>query len=556
MHSTTTACNAFAPSHTVPGVLCHALFRLQDAPVALAVVLLSTILLYAYLHSKPSHVQRELAVLGTPRSGPLLGTVVICGGGVGGVLAAKACSDHFERVILVEPEFSKTLSGKPKTRVMQYNSAHAFLVIFAEGLRRLWPSFEQRAKDAGALFLSGDYFFHFNGVYTAVPNQGYPDTLTIRRKTLEPLLHRLLVDDSPQCKDRLQVVEGMVRGIEGNADKTGVRGVYGKTNEGEEFRFDDVDLVIDCAGATQNGLKWLEGAGFPVPERVAHNPNLRYMTVTFTVSEELGALLPVPGGYEAATWLYTFLADKQFGNTGFLLGKMDGRTLQLCTTSWGPCDLPKQAEDLELFLRTLHSPEPIPEWLFETVRLLAEGGSPHFSPAKIPGCSHVHYHEAKGLPNNYVALGDATMQLNPIFGQGCSKAMVGVMILDSLLRDCTSGVISPSFSREFFKGYAARMHGTWSSAKAMDYSYPTTQPAPGESLGKGDFMLKAVNFIRVAGRVDGQIALKLWQTRQLLAPGSSILAPGFLLRVGWAHVRRAVGMVKDQPLTVQVCHKE
>lgn len=136
----------------------------------------------------------------------------------------------------------------------------------------------------------------------------------------------------------------MVRGIEGNADKTGVRGVYGKTNEGEEFRFDDVDLVIgqcfllipsiglttrlDCAGATQNGLKWLEGAGFPVPERVAHNPNLRYMTVTFTVSEELGALLPVPGGYEAATWLYTFLADKQFGNTGFLLGKMDGRTCE------------------------------------------------------------------------------------------------------------------------------------------------------------------------------------------------------------------------------------
>lgn len=49
---------------------------------------------------------------------------------VGGVLAAKACSDHFERVILVEPEFSKTLSGKPKTRVMQYNSAHGMYMSY------------------------------------------------------------------------------------------------------------------------------------------------------------------------------------------------------------------------------------------------------------------------------------------------------------------------------------------------------------------------------------------------------------------------------------------
>lgn len=56
------------------------------------------------------------------------------------------CLNDFDEVVLVDPEFSKTLDGKPKSRVMQFWSTHVYLVIFALGLRRLWPVFDEKAQ--------------------------------------------------------------------------------------------------------------------------------------------------------------------------------------------------------------------------------------------------------------------------------------------------------------------------------------------------------------------------------------------------------------------------
>ena len=41
-----------------------------------------------------------------------------------GILAARVCADHFEDVVLVDPEFTKTLHEGEKTRIMQYKATH------------------------------------------------------------------------------------------------------------------------------------------------------------------------------------------------------------------------------------------------------------------------------------------------------------------------------------------------------------------------------------------------------------------------------------------------
>lgn len=42
---------------------------------------------------------------------------------IAGILVARVLADHFDRVILVDPELNDI--GKPKTRIMQYNAAHS-----------------------------------------------------------------------------------------------------------------------------------------------------------------------------------------------------------------------------------------------------------------------------------------------------------------------------------------------------------------------------------------------------------------------------------------------
>lgn len=84
----------------------------------------------------------------------------------------------------------------------------------------------------------------------------------------------------------------------------------------------------DCSGDSQAGFKWLKKAGYEMPQdvRLEYDQKLYYVTVTFTVDKELATSLPIPGGYENAGWIYTFVPHYNLGNAGFVIGKMDNDT--------------------------------------------------------------------------------------------------------------------------------------------------------------------------------------------------------------------------------------
>lgn len=94
-------------------------------------------------------------------------------------------------------------------------------------------------------------------------------------------------------------------------------------------------MMADCSGDSQAGLKWLKKAGFDIPQDFRHeyDQKLYYVTITFTVPEETRAVLSIPGGYENAGWIYTFVPDYNVSNAGFVLGKMDNDTSK---PTWAP----------------------------------------------------------------------------------------------------------------------------------------------------------------------------------------------------------------------------
>lgn len=84
--------------------------------------------------------------------------------------------------------------------------------------------------------------------------------------------------------------------------------------------------LVDCTGTAQAGVKWLKATGYNLPDtlRLTYNPHLQYMTITFTVSEQLQELLPIPSDSDfPKRWLYTFEPHYERCNTLFMLTWQD-----------------------------------------------------------------------------------------------------------------------------------------------------------------------------------------------------------------------------------------
>ncbi|KIJ26171.1 hypothetical protein M422DRAFT_130720, partial [Sphaerobolus stellatus SS14] len=111
----------------------------------------------------------DLPKLGVPRNElqRIRGTALICGGSISGLLAARICSDHFDNVVIVEPEDwllsesgmnpqpAKAMESKiitnPRARIPQWYVAQGFHPTLPLVLSKLFPDDLEReiAKSGG-----------------------------------------------------------------------------------------------------------------------------------------------------------------------------------------------------------------------------------------------------------------------------------------------------------------------------------------------------------------------------------------------------------------------
>ncbi|KAJ7085275.1 hypothetical protein C8R44DRAFT_752872 [Mycena epipterygia] len=119
-------------------------------------VLLTIGIIWQKLCKSRAGWMKELDTLGQPRTHKIPGTAIVCGGSVAGTVTARILADHFQRVVIVDPEIED--QEKPKTRIIQYNATHilsinfsdpVLLSLFVHGVRRLWPNFDSEVVAAG-----------------------------------------------------------------------------------------------------------------------------------------------------------------------------------------------------------------------------------------------------------------------------------------------------------------------------------------------------------------------------------------------------------------------
>ncbi|KAG8993909.1 hypothetical protein FRB95_014179 [Tulasnella sp. JGI-2019a] len=510
-------------------------------------------------------IMGDLPHVGNKRKdGKIKGRAVVCGGSIAGLLAATVCSDHFESVLVVEAEGSPTELGmdKPKElelrtmadglmtpiplrkRLIQYLGLHGFLPPFILGLQRLFPK-NLDSELAYFGFSLVPFTFVLSSENKSNPEvfaPGDPNTplgLPIMRNEMESLLRRLVVKSRTNITFITGTIDGFQRQRGNSPHLSGVT----VRDQGEEA----ASFVIDATGPTQSSYhRWLKNAGFgPLPSSLQseYDPNLTYAQSVYTFPKKLlpkvEDILPyglIPG----AVWGNS--PDASTGGSRMLYMYFhEGHQLVIVAGGWGVTEeqRPHTADEVRSYAKTLHNAELTPEWIWTLFDFLEDSGeecTPWYADYRPGRMSFIKYQDAENgtLPNNWIAMGDSLIKLNPIYGQGCTKAMMDAVTLDSLLRHVPSQQdLPPDFSKKFFHKAVARTKGIWDGNKANDYGFSTTEPAKGETLATGSFARSFGRYLTYAGRTSYTVHSTFLYGITCLAPTTDFFVPSVLIRVAW-----------------------
>ncbi|KAL5526456.1 hypothetical protein ACEPAF_8179 [Sanghuangporus sanghuang] len=537
-------------------------------------------------------VLHDLDKLGPAHARPdekrIRGTVVICGGSIAGLWSALVAADHFENVLIIEPEaWVFTEEGKSNTydrngvyiedsreharsRVAQYNAHHAFQPIALEALRKYFPSIDDEIRRTNGIISDYEVNCHCHGRhFMALPRQEFPDgkqpkCFFMSRELYERLLRRLVLNYS----DRIRIKIGTVTNLDADpADLVTISSVSVRLPDGD---MEDIPatLVIDCTGGTQAGFKWLrriatdpmnsEGLQRYTPSgaipwddlRLAYNTAQKYIRFRWHIPEEARGRLPIPGGYNNVPWMYTYFPVPGKEQKLFMFSRIEGHRIDMSFGGWGEPPLPTDLSEIPDWFRDLgkdhHKP---PDWVYPFVEsLMEQKDKVEIATGRYPSLSWIRYEKAPYVPHNFIAIGDSVLQPNPTYGQGCSKATIGAVALDAMLKTlpfAESTKIPPNFGRDFFIMHADKIQGVWDGTKPTDYQFPTTIPSKGEKLSDEWLMGGLGNIVMELAGLDKEVDAALYKVRFFMAPQTALMTPYMMSKILLFQLRKKLGFIRS-----------
>jgi 2-polyprenyl-6-methoxyphenol hydroxylase-like FAD-dependent oxidoreductase len=434
-----------------------------------------------------------------------LGThAIVIGGSMAGVLTARALSDHFTKVTLIERD-TFTNDAVPRKGVPQARHAHGLLVRGNEVMARFFPNLRQRLADSGALRADmGELLamYHFGG-YKAPTVSGLVGTVCTR-----PLLDLCIRQELAAYPTIALRTETSVEGLIANADNSRVLGVQlkGKAAESplEELT---ADLVVDTSGRGSQSPKWLEMMGYERPEESTVKVNVAYATRMYkrTIPDaqspvylifstppqkRLAAIFPVEGG----RWIATL---------GGMLGDHP----------------PLDEEGFRAFARSLPTSEASD--IIENEEPLSE-----IVQYRFPSNFRRHYEKLTRFPHGYLVLGDAICSFNPIYGQGMTTGALEANTLYDMLAH--PSVSLDGFALKFFRAITEHVNFAWDLATGEDFRHAEIEGK--RPLGTG-FLHKYVAQVHRASQVDPAVHVAFLKVMNMLEPPARLMHPAIMGRV-------------------------
>jgi len=434
---------------------------------------------------------------------------VVIGGGIAGLLAARAVADRFQRVTLLERD---ALPDGPDMRKKTPQAPHSH-VLGAIGYRKLnylFPGIDRDLAAAGAAPF--DYVADCrNHVGHWLPRfaSGLESRMCTRMLLEHAMRRRLAMVPNVDILDRQRVAQVLV-----SDDRRRVVGV--ERDDGSQL---PADLVIDASGLGSRTPRLVEDLGCGEPE--VNQVDLLSATVT--------QLFHPPPDIPVPDWVAVFVRSAPDNPRIGALTRIEGGLWRVSMSGLGGLYPPRTEEGFLAFTRDLVSQE-----IYHLIRD-AQPASPIYYYGRSLS-RWVRYDNLARFPDGIVVVGDAVFHANPEHAQGMTFCMMAAETLGSMLAASDRPLSERAgFSLQFQRCMAEKYRPYWLWNAAFELHLPGIVDESG--LDRID-RLKVELYRRVRGLApgDGALLCAAMKVTQAEREPSSLFHPALL----WRLARRAV----------------
>lgn len=440
---------------------------------------------------------------------------LVIGGSIAGLLTARVLSDHFDQITIIErdslPDEADYRKGVP-----QAHHLHALLIRGQRIMNKMFPGFDDDLLQAGGIKARWglDGAFYTTGGYTPYFDAKMK-SITISRRSVEWVVRQRVA----QIDNINFMTQTDVKDLCFSDDGKRVIGVHVQSRVDRERDVLLGDLVVDASGRRSKAPNWLEAQGFDAPEKTIITAHTGYATRWYQLPENhdidnmIILVQPNPpiGCYRGGGYL--FAENNQVVVT--LIG---------ANHDYPPTDEQGYME----FMRSLPAPD-----LYELVQQ-CEPISPIHGYRKLEN-QWRHYEKLTHHPENFIAIGDATVAFNPIYGQGMSSAAIQAEALNKVLHKYNPHHLH-GMPQQFYKQLPRVLKSAWMISTYEDMRYPAFEGAEKDlqtRIGNRYFDLYAQ-----AMPHDEVLSKGFFEVMNMLRSSTSLMQPKFALRVLWHNFRR------------------
>ena len=430
---------------------------------------------------------------------------VVIGAGIAGLAAARALSDSFAEVVILERD-KLTPDAAPRIGVPQGKQPHALLVGGQRALSELFPRFVEQLLKSGALAYDYTKARVEMGGFDPMPQRdlGIP-IYSASRPLIEHVIRTELEQISNVSLQQLSRVESLTL-----SDSGAINGA--RYAAGGAVRAMSADLVVDASGRGAPTLRLLDTLGCPHPETSQIGINIDYSTAIFAKPKDA-----------STDWLLLItMAAAPKERRGGIIMPIEGNQWMVTLTCRHP-DAPPPATDAEFleFAKSLRT-----QSIFNAIRS-AERITPIVR-HRFTGSERVHWERLSTLPRGLLLLGDAACHFNPIFGQGMSAAAQQGLALQKLAGAAASETDPLAWLQlSYFRKLAQVLDAPWSAAVG-DLVYPQTIGTRPETFERT--MKFSAGLMRLAA-ADCEVHKLMTEVQQMIKPPSAFGDPELQRRV-------------------------
>jgi 2-polyprenyl-6-methoxyphenol hydroxylase-like FAD-dependent oxidoreductase len=440
-------------------------------------------------------------IVGTAADGKR-GHAIIAGASIGGLVIARALSESFEKITLIDrdelPPAPATRRGTPQSRMV-----HGLLAGGAAALEELFPGLEAELVTAGVPTgdIQSDMHWYLDGRLLKPARSGLIG-LAVSRPLLEfAVRSRVSALPGVTVVDRHDVT-----GLLTTADRTRITGVRIQDRDRPWAQSSmDADLVVDATGRGTRSPGWLRELGYPQADSEEVRVNLNYMTQLFRRESQY-----LDGRVGTASAAYPGMP-----RGGFVLAQ-EGDRFILGLSGWNGDKPPTDRDGMAEFADTLLSPD-----FAEIIRKATPLGDP--VTMRYPASVRRRYEGLGEFPGGYLVVADALCSFNPFYGQGMTVAALEALALSRLLRQGREDI-----GARFFREAADLLDNPWSLILGSDLRFPD---AEGPRTPQIEQSITYMNAYRAAAADDAVLGTALLRVTNMLDTPDRLAAPDMRERV-------------------------